>query len=267
MAASFLQSRAREPVVEVDRVSTRFGETVVHENISLSVYRGELFAIIGGSGSGKTTLLREMILLREPDAGSIRLFGEETRAMGPAGLLRFRRRSGVLFQEGGLFSALTVAENAAVPLKEHTALSGPLVREIALIKIGLTGLAPESAVKYPSELSSGMRRRAGLARAIALDPELLFLDEPTAGLDPISAAGLDALIERLKTRLGLTIVMVTHDLDALWRLADRVAVLGEGRIVAVGTMAELARSKEPLVRAFFQGGHGREVREPTWKQR
>lgn len=267
MAASSLRSRAREPVVEVDRVSTRFGDAVVHENISLSVYRGELFAIIGGSGSGKTTLLREMILLREPDAGSIRIFGEESRAMGPADLLRFRRRCGVLFQEGGLFSALTVAENVAVPLKEHTALGGHLIQELALIKIGLTGLAPESAVKYPSELSGGMRRRAGLARAIALDPELLFLDEPTAGLDPISAGGLDELIERLKTRLGLTVVMVTHDLDALWRLADRVAVLGEGRIVAVGKMAELARSKEPLVRAFFQARRGRTVQEPTWKQR
>ncbi|MDC4223538.1 MAG: ATP-binding cassette domain-containing protein [Candidatus Manganitrophus sp.] len=154
-----------------------------------------------------------------------------------------------------------MAENAAVPLKEHTALGGQLIREIALVKIGLTGLPSESAVKYPSELSSGMRRRAGLARAIALDPELLFLDEPTAGLDPISAGGLDELIERLKARLGLTIVMVTHDLDALWRLADRVAVLGEGRIVAVGTMAELARSKEPLVRAFFQARGGRTMRK------
>ena len=266
MAVSPLRSSARESVVEVDHVSTRFGGIVVHENISFTVSRGELFAIIGGSGSGKTTLLREMILLQQPDAGSIRLFGEETAEMSPADRLRLRRRCGVLFQEGALFSALTVAENAAVPLKEHTALSGRLIREIALIKIALTGLPPESAIKYPSELSSGMRKRAALARAIALYPELLFLDEPTAGLDPISAGGLEELIRRLKAWLGLTIVMVTHDIDILWNMADRVAMLGEGRIVGVGTMAELARSKEPLIRAFFQTPRGW-TKESTWKQR
>lgn len=265
MAVSPL-SRAREPVVEVSHLSTRFGDTVVHKDVSLTVYRGELFGVIGGSGSGKTTLLREIILLQRPDAGSIRLFGQETAAMSAADLLRLRRRCGVLFQEGALFSALTVLENAAVPLKEHSALSRRLIEELALIKIALTGLPSESAIKYPSELSSGMRRRAALARAIALDPELLFLDEPTAGLDPISAGGLDELIQRLKGWLGLTIVMVTHDLDTLWRVADRVAMLGEGRIVGIGTMAELARSKEPLIRAFFQGRRG-PVKERRWKQK
>jgi len=267
MAVGPLRSHAKEPVVEVHHLSTRFGATVVHEDISLTIYRGELFAVIGASGSGKTTLLREMIHLQRPDAGSIRIFGQETNAMGTTELRRLRRRCGVLFQEGALFSALTVAENAAVPLREYTGLSGRLIQELALIKIALTGLPPESARKYPDELSTGMRKRAALARAIALDPELLFLDEPTAGLDPISAGGLDALIQHLKAWLGLTIVMVTHDLDTLWRVADRVAMLGEGRILAIGTMAELARSKEPLIQAFFQGRRGVKVKERRWNQK
>lgn len=253
-------------MVEVEHLYTRFGKAVVHEDISLTIYRGELFAIIGASGSGKSTLLREMSLLREPDAGSIRLFGKEIRTMSPADVLNLRRRSGVLFQEGALFSALTAAENVATPLREHTDLSGRLIKEITAIKLALTGLPPESAMKYPSELSGGMRKRAALARAIALDPELLFLDEPTTGLDPFSASGLDELIGHLKAWLGLTMVMVTHDLDTLWRVADRVAMLGNGRILGVGTMEALARSEEPLIRAFFHGPRGRAAREQAWNR-
>lgn len=245
-----------DPVVEVRQVSTTFGSTVVHRDISFTVYRGELFAIVGRSGSGKSVLLREMTLLREPDGGSIRVLGQDLSAIDPDRALQLRRRWGVLFQDGALFSALTVAENAAVPLKEHTDLSDRLIEEIAAVKIGLAGLPPGGAGKYPDELSGGMRGRAALARAIALDPELLFLDEPTAGLDPISALGFADLIDRLKGWLGLTVVMVTHDLDTLWRLADRVAMLSEGKILAIGTMTELSRSNDLQVRAFFQGPRG-----------
>ncbi len=178
-----------------------------------------------------------------------------------------RRRWGVLFQHGALFSSLTVAENVAVPLREHTRLSNALIREIAAIKIALTGLPPASAAKYPNELSGGMLKRAALARAIALDPELLFLDEPTAGLDPESASGLDELIQHLKELLGLTVMMVTHDLDSLWRVTDHVAVLGEGKILGTGTMEELSRSDDPLIREYFYGPRGRAAWEQAWNQR
>ncbi len=263
-AAPSLSSKT--PVVEVCQVSTHFGETVVHEEIDLTVYRGELFAIVGGSGSGKTVLLREMILLQEPDAGSIRLFGEEGSWLTRSGRRALRRRCGVLFQQGALFSSLTIAENVALPFREYTRLSKGLIREMAALKIALVGLPPESAARYPNTLSGGMRKRAALARAIALDPELLFLDEPTAGLDPISAGGLDDLIRNLKEWLGLTIVMVTHDLDTLWRIADRVAVLGEGSIRGSGTMTELSQAEDPLIRAFFHGPRSRAAKEQAGKE-
>ena len=186
--------------------------------------------------------------------------------MNEAQALALRRRCGVLFQYGALFTSLTVAENVAVPLREHTRLSQALIREIAAIKIALTGLPSDSATKYPDELSGGMRKRAALARAIALDPELLFLDEPTAGLDPESASGLDELIQHLKESLGLTIVMVTHDLDSLWRVADRVAVLGKGKILGIGTMEELSRSDHPLIRTYFYGPRGRAARNQAWNR-
>ena len=255
------------PVIEIDRVSTRFGAAVVHEDVSLAVRRGEIFALVGASGCGKSTLLREVILLQRPAAGSIRVFGQEVVGLSDEDALPLRRRWGVMFERGALFSSLTVAENIGMVLAEHAGLAQSLAAEIAAVKIALTGLPPDAGLKYPSELSGGMRKRAALARAIALDPELLFLDEPTAGLDPLSAAGIDDLVRYLRDALGLTIMMVTHDLDLLWRAADRVAVLDQGRIRGTGTMAELSHSAHPLVREYFHGPRGRAAQEQAWKTR
>jgi len=206
---------AADTIVEVRGVNTRFGNAVVHENVSLSVRRGEVFALVGGSGSGKSTLLREIILLQPPVSGSIRVFGREVVGLSDDEALPLRRRWGVMFERGALFSSLTVTENVGMVLREHTQLGDRLIREVAAVKIALTGLPPDAGPKYPSELSGGMRKRASLARALALDPELLFLDEPTAGLDPLSASGIDELVRSLRETLGLTIMMVTHDLDLL----------------------------------------------------
>jgi phospholipid/cholesterol/gamma-HCH transport system ATP-binding protein len=252
------------PVIDVSHITTRFGEAVVHDDVSLTVYKGEVFAIAGGNGSGKSVLMREMILLQEPTAGAIRVFDREVEAMNEAAVLAMRRRCGVLFQHGALLSSMTVAENVAVPLREHTSLSKGLIRELAILKIAFTGFPMASIAKYPNELSGGMRRRAALARAIALDPELLFLDEPTSGLDPISAAGFDELVQQLKEWLRLTIVIITHDLDSLWRIADRVAVLGNGKVLGIGTMDELSRSADPLIHEYFYGPRGRAAREQAW---
>lgn len=248
-------------VIDVTHVSTRFGDTVVHDDVSLTVRRREVFAIAGGNGCGKSTLLREIILLQQPASGTIEVFGQETGRMTEADVLALRRRCGVLFQYGALFSSLTVLENVAAPLREHTDLSPSLIRELAILKIALTGFPLASAMKYPNELSGGMRRRAALARALALDPELLFLDEPTAGLDPLSAGAFDELVQHLKPLLGLTIVLVTHDLDSLWRVADRVAIMGDGKILGIGTMQELSDSKDPLIHEYFHGPRGRAAGE------
>ena len=255
-------ARAQEPVVEVSKVSTRYGEHVVHSGVDLDVRRAEIFAVIGGSGSGKSTLLREMILLQRPDSGSIRVLGADLQGLGDDEALALRQRWGVMFQHGGLFGSLTVHENVGLPLREHTGLEDPLIDEIATWKLALAGLEPEAGVRYPSELSGGMLKRASLARALALDPELLFLDEPTAGLDPESAAGVDQLVRHLRDQFGLTIVMITHDLDLLWQVADRVAVLAEGTVQGVGSMAELARMDVPAVRKFFDGPRGRAPSKP-----
>jgi len=254
-------------VIDVRSVGTRFGSAVVHEDVSLAVHHGEIFALVGGSGSGKSTLLREIILLQQPASGSIRVFGQEVVGLSDEDALPLRRRWGVMFERGALFSALTVAENVSMVLHEHTDLPERLVREIAAVKVALTGLPPDAGPKYPSELSGGMRKRASLARALALDPELLFLDEPTAGLDPLSASGIDELVRSLRDGLGLTIMMVTHDLDLMWRAADRVAVLGKGRIVGVGSMTELSQSEHPLVRQYFHGPRGRAALEQAWKKK
>ena len=245
------------PVIEVSHVSTRFGTAVVHRDVSLTVVRGEVFAIAGGNGCGKSTLLREIIGLLAPTTGTIRLLGTDSRQLTHSNGSPLHRRFGVMFQHGALFSSMTLAENVAVPLREHTSLSEDAIRDIAALKIALVGLPPDSAIKFPSELSGGMRRRAALARAIVMDPELLFLDEPTAGLDPMIAAGFDDLVLELKRLLGLTVVMVTHDLDSLWRIADRVAVLGEGQVLGLGTMDALARSDDPVIRSYFHGPRGR----------
>ncbi len=243
--------------IRIDDLSTRFGTHVVHAGLSLEVRRAEIFALIGGSGSGKSTLLREMILLQRPSGGSIRVLGTELNGIGGDDALDLRRRWGVMFQHGGLLGSLTVAENIGLPLREHTRLGDRMIDELAASKLALTGLAPEVGDQYPAELSGGMVKRASLARALALDPELLFLDEPTAGLDPVSAAEVDELVRELRDLLGLTIVMITHDLDSLWRVADRVAVLGDGKLQGVGSMAELSAMPQPAIRAFFDGPRGR----------
>jgi phospholipid/cholesterol/gamma-HCH transport system ATP-binding protein len=261
------QAPSADALIEIRGLNTRFGAAVVHQDVDMTVYPGQIFALVGGSGSGKSTLLREVILLQRPVSGSIRVFGREVVGLSDEQVLPLRRRWGVMFERGALFSSLTVTENVGMVLQEHTELSERLINEIAAVKIALTGLPADAGPKYPSELSGGMRKRAALARALALDPELLFLDEPTAGLDPLSASGIDELIRNLRGALGLTVMMVTHDLDLLWRAADRVAVLGRGHIVGVGTMAELSQSEDPLIREYFYGPRGRAAREQAWKQK
>ncbi|MBI2286861.1 MAG: ATP-binding cassette domain-containing protein [Nitrosomonadales bacterium] len=260
-AANAAATTVPDEVIEIRDLNTRFGDAVVHRDVSLSVRRGDIFALVGGSGCGKSTLLREIIMLQQPVSGSIRVFGQEVIGLSDEQALPLRRRWGMMFERGALFSSLTVAENVAMVLREHTRLGAALIDEIAALKIALTGLPADAGSKYPSELSGGMRKRAALARALALDPELLFLDEPTAGLDPLSAAGIDELVHQLRDALGITIMMVTHDLDLLWRAADRVAVLGEERILGNGTMQELARSEHPIIREYFYGPRGRGARE------
>ncbi len=258
MPSAFL---AKTPIIEVNHVSTRFGATVVHDDVSLSIQQGEVFAIAGGNGCGKSTLLREILGLLTPSAGTVRLFGVDSRQLEETNGRAVHRRFGVMFQHGALFSSLTLGENVAVPLREHGDVSPELIRDIVAVKIATVGLPPDSAAKFPNELSGGMRRRAALARAIVMDPELLFLDEPTAGLDPMIAAGFDDLVLSLKSLLGLTVVMVTHDLDSLWRIASRVAVLGNGKVLGVGTMPELSESDDPVIKEYFHGPRGRAAKE------
>ena len=256
-AAKTTEEKTREVVIEVSGVSTRFGDHVVHTDINLEVRRAEIFALIGGSGSGKSTLLREMILLHRADAGSIKVLGNDLNHLTEDAALVLRKRWGVLFQHGGLFGSLTVMENIGLPLREHTDLADGLIDEIAAWKLAMAGLKPEAGRLYPSELSGGMLKRASLARALALDPELLFLDEPTAGLDPVSADGVDELVLKLRDLFGLTIVVITHDLDLLWQVADRVAVLGQGTVQGIGSMAELKEIDNADIRQFFDGPRGR----------
>ena len=244
-------------MISLRDVFTRFGDHVVHAGVNLEVRRAEVFAVIGGSGSGKSTLLREMILLQRPSAGSIRILGTDLDQITDDAAQALRLRWGVMFQHGGLFGSLTVLENIGLPLREHTSLKDALINDIAAWKLAMSGLAPEVGAQYPSELSGGMVKRASLARALALDPELLFLDEPTAGLDPDSAAGVDELVLQLRDQFGLTVVMITHDLDSLWRVADRVAVLGEGTVQGVGSMVELSTRDAPSIRLFFEGPRAR----------
>jgi phospholipid/cholesterol/gamma-HCH transport system ATP-binding protein len=246
-----------DAVITVDQVSTRFGAHVVHRRIDLQVRRAEIFALVGGSGSGKSTLLREMILLHRPDAGSIHVLGADLATLDEAAATALRRRWGVMFQQGGLFGALTVRENVGLPLREHTDLDDRLIDRIADAKLAMAGLAPAVGAQYPAELSGGMLKRAALARSLALDPELLFLDEPTAGLDPVNAGVFDRLVLELRDLFGLTIVMVTHDLDLLWQVTDRVAVLADGVVRQVGSMQALSTLDDPAVAPYFEGARGR----------
>jgi phospholipid/cholesterol/gamma-HCH transport system ATP-binding protein len=253
-----------EHVIEIRDLQTYFGSVCIHNGVNLDVRRGETLAIVGGSGSGKTTLLREILMLMRPTTGSVKVLGQDVMNLGEAAADRLRQRFGVMFQHGALFSSLTVIENVAVPLQEHTKLPTRLIRDLAMLKITLAGLPADAALKYPRQLSGGMLKRAAVARALALDPELLFLDEPSSGLDPVSANALDELIVQLKESLGLTVVMVTHDLDTLWRVTDRVAFLGEKKVLSLDSMRELSENPHPLIRAYFEGPRGRAAREHQW---
>ncbi|GJM44170.1 MAG: ABC transporter ATP-binding protein [Gemmatimonadota bacterium] len=247
------QADASENAVEVRDVVTRFGRQVVHDGISFDIRRGEIFALVGGSGSGKSTLMREILQLERPTEGSIRVFGRDLQSLRGADALALKTRLGVLFQGGALFGSLTVLENIGLPLREHTTLDPKLIEQIGTLKIALVGLPPEAGSKYPSELSGGMIKRSALARALALDAELLLLDEPTSGLDPAGARALDRLVLQLRRSLGLTVLVITHDVESIRLVADRVGMLAGGKLLALGPVAELENSADPFVRGYFQG--------------
>ena len=244
--------------VRVRGLVNSFGDQVIHEDLDLDVKRGEILGVVGGSGTGKSVLMRSIIGLQQPDAGQIEVFGQSMTDAEPDEALGVRNRWGVLFQGGALFSTLTVGENVEVPIKQfYPDLDPEVTHQIARYKVVMSGLPEEAANKYPSELSGGMRKRAGLARALALDPELLFLDEPTAGLDPIGASAFDQLTRSLKETLGLTVFLITHDLDTLHEICDRVAVLADNRVIAVDTVPNLMKLDHPWIQEYFNGPRGR----------
>jgi len=255
------QRTDHETVIEVRGLRSQFGEQVVHDNLDLEVQRGEILGVVGGSGTGKSVLMRTILGLRRPDAGTVRVLGEDLHALRGDRRIAIERRMGVLFQDGALFSSLTVSENIRVPLLEHTTLSFHDAQRVAALKVALVGLPADVRHKYPSELSGGTRKRAALARALALDPEILFLDEPTSGLDPIAAAGFDTLIKTLRDALGLTVMMNTHDLDSLHTICDRVAVLAHKRVVVTDSLAEVEKYDDDWVREYFGGPRGRAAEE------
>lgn len=248
--------RPGEVVIRVRGLVNAFNGTVIHDHVDLDVYRGEVLGVVGGSGAGKSVLLRSIVGLNRPQSGSIQVFGQETANIDAESLKGLQLRWGVLFQEGALFSSETVAQNIQVPMRRWTTMSQELMDELAAMKLSLVGLPPDAAAKYPAELSGGMKKRAGLARALALDPELLFLDEPTSGLDPISATHFDELVRNLQQSLGLTVLLVTHDLDSLRATADRIAVL-VNRKITLGTIETLSRDPDPWIHEYFCGVRGR----------
>jgi phospholipid/cholesterol/gamma-HCH transport system ATP-binding protein len=260
-AAACEAAGADDPVIRVRGMVNRFGDQVVHDGLDLDVRRGEILGVVGGSGTGKSVLMRSIIGLRRPNEGAIDVLGVDARSADPEDRLHIERNTGVLFQDGALFSSLTVGENVQVPLKEHHAeLPDSLRYELALLKVKLAGLPADAINKLPSQLSGGMRKRAGLARALALDPPLLFLDEPTAGLDPIGAAAFDNLTRTLQQALGLTVFLITHDLDTLYAICDRVAVLADRKVVAVGPLDEIESLDHDWVQEYFNGPRGRAAR-------
>jgi phospholipid/cholesterol/gamma-HCH transport system ATP-binding protein len=250
----------RESVVSVRGLKTQFGNHVVHEGLDLDLYRGEVLGVVGGSGTGKSVLLRAIVGLIRPAAGTIRVLGSDMTDADDSLRREIGRRTGVMFQDGALFSSLTVRENVEAPMREQADLSPEVRRSLADLKVRMVGLPARAGDNYPSELSGGMRKRAGLARALALDPEIVFLDEPTAGLDPIGASDFDQLIGDLQRALGLTVFFVTHDLDSLYAICDRVAVLAEKRVLVTGTMEDMARVDHPWVKAYFHGPRARAAR-------
>ena len=238
-------------MLEVDSIVTRFGPDVIHQGVGFSVRRGEVVALIGGSGTGKSVLVREMIGLLRPAAGTVRLLGTDVWNASQEQMNALRRRFGMLFQDGALFSSLTVTENIAVPFHEHTDLPAGLIAPLVGFKLSLVGLPPETGAKMPAELSGGMRKRVALARALALEPEILFLDEPTSGLDPIGARAFDSMVRVLSDSLGLTVFIVTHDLDTLLSIVDRVIVLSAGKVIADGRVDAVMKLEDPWIRNYF----------------
>ncbi|HEY5236802.1 MAG TPA: ABC transporter ATP-binding protein [Rhizomicrobium sp.] len=250
------QGKEQEVIISVRGLVNGFGGTIIHDHIDLDIRRGEVMGVVGGSGTGKSVLMRSIIGLNHPLDGTITVFGQKISDADNIAMRSLQMRWGVLFQEGALFSSQTVAENIQVPIREYTTMSQDLMNEIASMKLSMVGLPEDTAKKFPSELSGGMKKRAGLARALALDPELLFLDEPTAGLDPISAANFDILVRDLQRSLGLTVVMVTHDIDTLRATTDRIAVLVDKKI-KVGTIEQLRKDPHPWIQEYFSGVRGR----------
>jgi len=255
-----------DPIIRVRNLVTRFGTHTVHDGLDLDVRRGEIIGIVGGSGTGKSVLLRAIVGLLKPAGGQIEVFGETVRTTSDAQFRALRQRWGVMFQGGALFSSLTVRQNVEAPMREQLNLPEPLCATLAGIKVRMVGLPEIAMTKYPSELSGGMRKRAGFARAIAMDPEIVFLDEPTAGLDPIGAAAFDILIKQLQASLGLTVFLVTHDLDSLHAICDRIAVLADKKVLAVGTMDEMMQVDHPWVHEYFHGPRARAALSSATKE-
>jgi phospholipid/cholesterol/gamma-HCH transport system ATP-binding protein len=247
------------PIIEIRDLWMQFGHAVVHQDLSLTVRQGEIVALVGGSGSGKTTLLRQMLGLQKPTRGTVRVFGQDIHAGGRGGpdVSALHRRWGMLFQHGALFSALTAFDNVALPMRELGALPENLIRDAVLLKLNMVGISPADALKMPANLSGGMIKRVALARALALEPELLFLDEPTAGLDPDLSESFVSLIRGLHREMKLTVMMVTHDLDTLFALSTKIAVLAEKRVLAYGTPEEVLQVRHPFIDNFFLGERGR----------
>lgn len=250
-----------EPLVQVRGLSNRFGTNVVHEGLDLDLYRGEILGVVGGSGTGKSVLLRSIVGLQRPAAGAIRFLGKELSGLPGQRGTELTLRSGVLFQKGALYSSLTTIENIALPLIEHAGLSRADAESLAWVKLALTGLPPESGFLYPAALSGGMVKRAALARALALDPQLLFLDEPTGGLDPIGAAAFDRLLLTLRDAFGFTVFLVTHDLDTLYTTCDRIAVLSRKHVLVTGTIEVVSATDDPWVQEYFHGPRGRAAQQ------